>query len=139
MDKVTEKTIVDTTKNLKKFWKDKPPANPTSEQKKAWWERKRQAIKIMNEMILYQDMTLEQFEEHMKTKKGELKIWELITATRTKEILKDKKIMTYRIDKHVPNAPQQTEISWDIDNPIYIKDLSSMTLLELEELRSKYL
>jgi len=91
-----------------KWWQPQP----TPEQKKAGRERKREAMRIMNDMIKYQDMTMEEFQNHIETNKKELKLWNIITATRMKEIMKDKNMMKYRIDKHVPNAPVQQEISW---------------------------
>ena len=96
-------------KHLKPFAKGQ---TAPAELKSAGRERKREATRIMNDMIRYQNMTMEEFQTHIENNKKELKLWNIITATRMKEIMKDKNMMKYRIDKHVPNAPVQQEISW---------------------------
>lgn len=115
MDKEKEIKKQNSLKNLKRFWKDKPVPIPSPESKSAGRERKREAMRIMNDMIKYQDMTLDEFQNYIESNKKELKLWNIITATRMKEIMKDKNMMKYRIDKHVPNAP--TQVTWD-DWPI---------------------
>lgn len=100
---------------------------PTPEQKKAGRDRKRQAQKIMDEMVLYQDMTIDEFQEFIKQK--DTKLWQVITATYMREIMKDKKIMTHWLDKHVPNAPQ--EISWPDWWSIDFTNLNDEDLLRL--------
>lgn len=112
MDKEKEIKKQNSLRNLKRFWKDKPVPIPSPESKSAGRERKREAMRIMNDMIKYQDMTLDEFQNYIESNKKELKLWNIITATRMKEIMKDKNMMKYRIDKHVPNAPVQQEISW---------------------------
>ena len=62
-----------------------------------------------------------------------MKLWELITVKRTQAIMKDKNMMKYWLDKHIPNAPTQTEISWLDWEPLAI-DISTAdteTLLKL--------
>lgn len=100
---------------------------PSNEAKKAWRDRKRQAQKIMDEMVLYQDMTEAEFQEFIKKK--DTKLWQVITATYMREIMKDKKIMTHWLDKHVPNAPQ--EISWPDWWSIDFTNLNDEDLLRL--------
>lgn len=112
MDKEKEIKKQNSLRNLKRFWKDKPVPIPSPESKSAGRERRREAMRIMNDMIKYQDMTLDEFQNYIESNKKELKLWNIITATRMKEIMKDKNMMKYRIDKHVPNAPVQQEISW---------------------------
>jgi hypothetical protein len=54
------KKTVGNEKNLKKFGIDKPPANPTPEQKRAGWEKKRNLWYWIN---FYQKLSFNKFKE----------------------------------------------------------------------------
>lgn len=130
MDKEWKKEPRPQNKHLKVF---KKWETASSESKSAWRARRRQAMKIMKEMIEYQDLTPAQFEEYLQKNKKTMNLWKLITAKRTQDIMKDKNMMKYWLDKHIPNAPTQTEISWVDWDPLLI-DISTAdttTLLKL--------
>lgn len=110
-----------------------PPKNPpqqrkkwqswgaTPEQKKAWWDRKKQAQAMMDRMLIYQNMSLEEFTKAVTEQGDKIKIGELITAKRMKEVLKDKRFLLDWISKHIPQAQANLSIGNDPVTGIEIK------------------
>jgi len=102
---------------------------PSWEVMKAGWDRKREAKRIMDEMIKYQEMTLEEFQEHLKENKDKLQIKNLITAGYLKDIVSGKERKDW-INRHISYAPQQiTGDDWPIE--IDIQSASIDDLLKI--------
>ena len=105
----TENKIEKRQRNLKKFGIDKPPANPTSAQKKAGWDRKRQAQQIMDKMLEFKDMTLQEFrafENDIKANPDKHTVIELKLA----QYISEKKNTIDFLDRHISKAPIQQEV-----------------------------
>lgn len=91
-----------------KNWQPSPAA------KAAWWERKRQAQVIMDKMLRYGEMTVEEIKAEIASK------WEKMTVQDyliTKYVLagtKSEKMLVDWMDRHISKAPQQIEqnMSW---------------------------
>jgi len=136
--KKTESGLEKKKKNLLRFWKEKPVANPTPEQKKAGWERKRQAQKMMDMVLEYQSMTKEQLEALSNNKN--LTILEILMIRYVITGMKDNKMLLDMIDRHVPKAPQKMDIdnniSWGIAT---IEITGKETMKELEAKRKALL
>ena len=76
---------------------------------------------MMDKMLLYQDMSLEEFTNAMSVQGEKIKIGELITAKRMKEILKDKRFLLDWVSKHIPQAQANLSIGNDPVTGIEIK------------------
>lgn len=114
MPKEWNKTVVKTrnTSWLKK-WSPRFSADnqPTSQQKKEWRERRKHAQWLLDQMIKYQDLTTAEFQQLVE-KMDTLPIKDKINLKRLENILNDRSFLLDWINKHVPQAPSQQEITW---------------------------
>ena len=76
---------------------------------------------MMDKMLSYQEMSLEEFTEAMSKQGKKIKIGDLITATRMKEVLKDKRFLLDWVSKHIPQAQANLSIGNDPITGIEIK------------------
>lgn len=116
----TESGIEKRKKNLKKFGIDKPPANPTPAQKKAGWDRKRQAQQIMDKMLEFKDMTLQEFQafqDDIKANPDKHTVIELKLA----QYISEKKNTIDFLDRHISKAP--VELTGADGEPLAIRFL----------------
>lgn len=89
---------------------------PSPEAKAAWWERKKQAQIIMDKMLRYGEMTVEEIKAEISSK------WEKMTVQDyliTKYVLagtKSEKMLVDRMDRHISKAPTQIDqnVSWAV-------------------------
>ncbi len=95
-----------------KKWQ-KPPATPKD--KSEWRDRRRQAQRMMDLVLKYQTMTKSDLE---KLDQDKLTILELSMIKYVTSWMKDNKMLTDMIDRHISKAPQQLEHTgangWDI-------------------------
>ena len=111
---------------------------PTPEQKKAGRERKRQAKKILDHMMKMWSMTKQQRLEYVKQNPDELQMDELINIKYMEEIMKGKLLVDW-MNRHIPYAPQKTELTGTDWWPMEMIDLTGKSAKELEALRKKFL
>jgi len=98
---------VDTTKNLTPFTSDR---QPTPEQKKAGWERRREAQKIMDEIMQLADMPYADIKallEDIKVHPEKHTLREVKLA----QYLMDKKYTVDYLDRHISKAPQEIDVT----------------------------
>lgn len=97
------------------IWKSWQSGGATSEQKKAWWNRKRQAQELMDRILLYQRMTLEEINEIVMDAEKVKKLTAIEAATYkyVKHMLEDPLAYERWLDRHIPKAPASaaTDIS----------------------------
>lgn len=96
-------------KNLKRFGKERPPANPTSEQKKAGWERKRMAQRMMDLYEKYMSMTVEEFKVIQQDIKDNPQNYTVLENDMTL-YAKNPKFILDRLDRHISKAPVQQQL-----------------------------
>jgi len=110
-------------KNLTPFTKGGKD-QPTSEAKKAGWERKRNKQKIMDLILEIQDMSLEDIDRLKKDLK----------ANKDKHTLLEKLLLQYLdskrntkdfLDRHISKAPQAIEVAGKDGGPLVISTLLS--------------
>jgi hypothetical protein len=97
-------------------WQGLKNWQPSPELKKAWRERKRQAQIIMDKMLRYGEMTVEEIKAEISSK------WEKMTVQDyliTKYVLagtKSEKMLVDRMDRHISKAPTQIDqnVSWAV-------------------------
>ena len=102
---------VDTTKNLTPWTSDR---QPTSEQLKKGWERRREAQKIMDEIMKLADMPYSEIKallEDIKLHPERHTLREVKLAN----YLMDRKYTTDYLDRHVPKAPQDVNLGGDLE------------------------
>lgn len=110
---------------------------PSPEAKSAWWERKRQAKKILDHMMKMWDMTKEERIDYVKKNPDELKMNELINVKYMEEILKGKLLVDW-MNRHIPYAPQKTEVTGEDWAPITIESINdNTTFKQLEEMKKQ--
>mgnify|MGYP007069037476 CR=1 FL=1 len=100
----------------------KDPRTITNESKRAWRDRKRQAQRMMDMLLTYQNMTKSQIEELWK--KEDLTVLELLMLKYVTSGMKDNKMLVDMIDRHIAKAPTQMELSWPDGWAISIQDLT---------------
>lgn len=100
----------------------KDPRTITNESKSAWRDRKRQAQRMMDMLLTYQNMTKSQIEELWK--KEDLTVLELLMLKYVTSGMKDNKMLVDMIDRHIAKAPTQMELSWPDGWAISIQDLT---------------
>ena len=89
---------------------------PTPQQKSEWRERKREAKRLLDEMMRLWAYNIEDLKKYAKNPK--LMVKDLIVAKRAINVLtKDKFLLDY-LDRHVPKAPQQ--LTWEDWQPIKV-------------------
>lgn len=89
------------------FSKDRQPA---PELKKKGWERKQQAQQIMDKMLEFKDMTLQEFQafqDDIKANPDKHTVIELKLA----QYISEKKNTIDFLDRHISKAPIQQEVS----------------------------
>lgn len=111
----------------------KDPRTITNESKKAWWDRKKQAQKMMKMVLDYGNMTKQEIEE--LSKKEDLTVLELLMIKYVVTGMKDTKILVDMINRHVPYAPVKTELTWEDWWALNIKDVSDKQKSAIESLR----
>ena len=89
------------------------------EQKKEGWDRRRHAQKMMDLVRKYQDCTREDLKKLSESK--DVTILELQMIRYVADWMKNDKLLTHMIDKHVSNAPQQMELTWQDWDKLDIK------------------
>ena len=111
---------------------------PTPEQKKAWWERRKQAQIIMDKLLSMESMRLVDIVLQMHNK--ELPIGDLILYRYMGKVVADDKFMIDWLNRHIGYA--KSDDSLYIEKDTSIKELSisadKLTTKELSE-RIKYL
>ena len=110
----------------------KDPRTITSESKKAGRDRKRNWKKIMDLVLQYQSMTKDQLQKLAGDPNATM--LELLMVKYITGWMKDTRILIDFIDRHVPKAPQKTELSWIDWDPInvnLIKDASDDELIAM--------
>lgn len=111
---------------------------PTPEQKKAWWERRKQAQIIMDKLLAMQSMSLVDIVKQTQNK--ELPIGDLILYRYMGKVVADERFMIDRLNRHIGYA--KSDDSLYIEKDTSIKELSisadKLTTKQLEE-RIKYL
>lgn len=121
MDKTSVKKSANKWHNNLIPWA-KDPRTITSESKKAGRDRKRQAQRMMDMLLTYQNMTKSQIEELWK--KEDLTVLELLMLKYVTSGMKDNKMLVDMIDRHIAKAPTQMELSWPDGWAISIQDLT---------------
>lgn len=121
MDKTSVKKSANKWHNNLIPWA-KDPRTITNESKSAWRDRKRQAQRMMDMLLTYQNMTKSQIEELWK--KEDLTVLELLMLKYVTSGMKDNKMLVDMIDRHIAKAPTQMELSWPDGWAISIQDLT---------------
>lgn len=104
-------TKVDTTKNLTPFTKE---YQPSPEAKKKGWERRREAQKIMDEIMKLADMPYSEIKallEDIKLHPESHTLREVKLAN----YLMDRKYTVDYLDRHVSKAPQDVNLGGDLE------------------------
>jgi len=92
----------------------KTEPQPTPEQKKAGWERKRMAQEMMNLYDKYMHMTYADFsaiKEDVKNNPDKYTVMEVDMF----RYAKNPKFIVDRLDRHISKAPQQIEMEGDMN------------------------
>lgn len=92
---------------------------PSSAAKKAGWERRRQAQKIMDMLLELQDMTLEEFQklqDDVKRNPGKHTVIEMKLA----QYLSREKFTVDFLDRHISKAPVQQELTGKDGGPVQV-------------------
>ena len=112
-DKTTIKTA---TSNPKLFGTGQQQPSPQA--KSAGWERKRIAQQIMDKILFYQDMPIDQFNkviQDMEDHPENYTAHDKLAYNYAKAALDDPKYTVDYLNRHVPYAPQKSEIGSDPD------------------------
>ena len=91
-----------------------PENQPTPEQKKKGWERRREAQKIMDEIMQLADMPY----ADIKALLEDIKIHpenHTLREVKLAQYLMDKKYTVDYLDRHISKAPQQIEMGGDMN------------------------
>ena len=118
-------------KNLKphKKWEF---VQPDPKLKSQWRERKKQAQIIMDKMLKYSEMTVEELENEIKNKWKKMSVQDYLITKYVTSGTKSEKMLVDWMDRHIAKAPTQMELEhkWDINI-----DLSELSIKALEEQR----
>jgi len=109
--------------NIKNLTPFSAENQPTSEQKKEGWERKRYAQSIANKVAEFMSMDMKTLLDMQKDMQKNPKNYSLQDATLLHYAvagLRDIKITIDWINRNLPYAPQKTEIGGNDGNPIEI-------------------
>ena len=89
------------------IWRSWQSGGATSEQKKEWRNRRRQAQELMDRILLYQRMTLEEINDIVMNEEKVKKLTAIEAATYkyVKSMLENPWAFERRLDRHIPNAP----------------------------------
>lgn len=96
--------------NLKPFTSEN---QPSPEAKKAWRKRRKEAQRMMDTLMSFQEMNAEQIKAYIEKHRDEIPVKDLVMLQYLEDILKNPKIRIDWINRHVPYAPQKQEITWD--------------------------
>lgn len=98
--------------NLKR-WDPKIPftsqQQPTPAQKSAWRERRREAKRMLDEVMRLWMYTVDELKEYIKRK--DLLVKDVVVAKRSINILTKDKFLLDRLERHIPKAPQSMELT----------------------------
>lgn len=122
-------------KNLKphKKWEF---VQPDPKLKSQWRERKKQAQIIMDKMLKYSEMTVEQLEDEIKNKGKKMSVQDYLITKYVTSGTKSEKMLVDWMDRHIAKAPTQMEIdqtttiAWAIKIE-QVKEMSDEDLLAL--------
>lgn len=131
MSETSEKTSWGNKDNLIP-WQWLKNWQPDPALKKAGRERRRNWKKIMDLVLQYQSMTKDQLQKLAGDPNATM--LELLMVKYITGWMKDTRILIDFIDRHVPKAPQKTELSWIDWDPInvnLIKDASDDELIAM--------
>ena len=109
--------------NLRRWGFEKKQPSPQA--KKAGRERKRQARRMMDMVLQYQNMSVAELKKYMDKHKNNLTVLEYTMMKYVTEWMKDKKIMLDMIDRHISKAPAQMELTWSEWWPIESVNLTT--------------
>lgn len=107
MAKKNVKENVDTTKNLTPFTSDR---QPTPEQKKAGWNRKKQAQEMMNKLQQFMKMSTKKFKDYLKDVKRhpeKYTVEDTLLYKYAMRALEGDKFMIDWFDRNISKAPQE--------------------------------
>lgn len=93
--------------NLTPFTSDR---QPSPEAKRAWRQRKKEAQRMMETLMWFQEMNAEQIKAYIDKHKDEMPVKDLVMLQYLEDILKNPKIRIDWINRHVPYAPQKQEL-----------------------------
>jgi len=111
-----------------KKWQ-KPTATP--QQKSQWRDRRRQAQQIMDKMLKYSEMTVEQLEDEIDNKWKKMSVQDYLITKYVTSGTKSEKMLVDWMDRHIAKAP--TQIEMDSKNTLEIGEL---TKAQLEAIKS---
>lgn len=122
--------------NLRRWWFELK--QPTPEQKRAWWVRRKQGQEIMDKLLFMQWMKFYELVE--KTQDTHLPVGDFILYRYMAKVCVDERFMIDWLNRHIWYAPKEDLLSIEESRSITetTVDLSSLTTLELSE-RIKYL
>ncbi len=117
-------------KNLKphKKWEF---VQPDPKLKSQWRERKKQAQIIMDKMLKYSEMTVEQLEDEIKNKGKKMSVQDYLITKYVTSGTKSEKMLVDWMDRHIAKAPTQMEIDQNINMNVNLKEMSAEELLAL--------
>ena len=91
-----------------------PENQPTPEQKKKGWERRREAQKIMDEMLSLTSMSYKEIKDLLE----DIKVHpenHTLREVKIANYLMEKKFTVDYLDRHISKAPQQIEMEGDMN------------------------
>lgn len=118
----------------KRFWIERPVPNPTPEQKRAGRERRREAQMIMDMVMNYSNMTVWELKAIAQKKGDNMTIME---ARIMKYVSNDKYLLDW-LDRHIPKAPAQTEITGANGGSISVERIQNAGTDELLQFIQKW-
>ena len=99
-------------KNLIRIGHDKP--QPSRASKKAGWDRRRERMKIMDNMMKYSDMTLEEIKNiQVDIKKNPWK-YTLLEVNTIRYLANPKHFVDF-LDRHIAKAPQGVKVDSNVN------------------------
>ncbi len=117
-------------KHLKPF-KKWEVVQPDPKLKSQWRERKKQAQIIMDKMLKYSEMTVEQLEDEIKNKGKKMSVQDYLITKYVTSGTKSEKMLVDWMDRHIAKAP--TQIEMDSKNTL---ELGELTKAQLEAIKS---
>lgn len=117
-------------KHLKPF-KKWEVVQPDPKLKSQWRERKKQAQIIMDKMLKYSEMTVEQLEDEIKNKGKKMSVQDYLITKYVTSGTKSEKMLVDWMDRHIAKAPTQMEIDQNINMNVNLKEMSAEELLAL--------
>ena len=87
---------------------------PTPEQKRAGWERKREAQEIADEMMKIKNMSYAELKNMQKDVKAHPENY-TVMQVKLMQYMSNERLTINWIDRHLPNAPQKVDIDGRIN------------------------